>query len=200
MEKTKTNRPSASTNRSSSSGRNNPATDGKGAQATRSRKLTEYGRQLEEKQKVKHMYGMRERQFCRFYAEAVRSQEASGDKLLSLLESRLDNVVYRLKFATSREQARQMIVHGHITVNGSKVTSPSYLVVPTEEIALAERMRERAGFMEAVVAKRMKKAVKPPEWLELDKDGYRGRVLRNPVRADIKVAIEEHYIIELYSK
>jgi len=146
------------------------------------------------------MYGMRERQFRRFYSEADRSQQATGDALLNLLERRLDNVVYRLKFATSREQARQIIVHGHIRVGGIKVTSPSYLVSVHEEIAIAPRRCERATFMEFVVAKRMKKAVKPPEWLELDKDGVRGRVLREPVRSDLKVAIEDHRIIELYSK
>jgi len=206
MERTKTNRPTAGrqpgAGRPGSSQRQQTPSEGggKAAQTGRARKLTEYGKQLEEKQRVKHMYGMRERQFRRFFSEAVRSQEASGDRFLALLELRLDNTVYRLKFATSRAQARQLIVHGHITVNGSRVSSPSYIVAPGDEIAVAEAVRTREAFMEAVVAKRMKKAVKPPEWLELDKDGYRGRVLRDPVRSDIKVPIEEHYIIEFYSK
>src|SRR4029078_4603507 len=141
-----------------------------------------------------------EKQFRRFFSEAIRSREASGDALLSLLERRLDNVVYRLKFASTREQARQIIVHGHIRVNNIKVKSPSYLVTPQEEVALAQAIRERSSFMEAVVAKRMKKSIKPPEWLELDKDGVSGRVLRFPVRSDIKTPIAEQDIIELYSK
>lgn len=174
--------------------------ESKETQAPRGRKLSEYGQQLVEKQKVKHMYGMRERQFRRFYDEAARNKQATGDALLSLLERRLDNVVYRLKFAASREQARQIIVHGHIRVDGIKVTSPSYVVSLHEEIALAPRSCQRAAFMEFVVAKRMKKAVKPPEWLELDKDGVRGRVLREPVRSDIKVPIEDYRIIAFYSK
>jgi len=169
-------------------------------QGARQKKLSEYGRQLEEKQKVKRMYGMRERQFHRFFEEAARSQEATGDYLLSLLERRLDNVVYRLKFASSRTQARQIIVHGHITVNKKRVSSPSFIVSLNDVIALSEPISRRESFMEAVVAKRMKKAIKPPEWLELDKDGTHGTVLRYPVRSDIKVPIEDHYIIELYSK
>lgn len=176
------------------------ASENKGHQAKRARKTSEYGRQLEEKQKVKRMYGMRERQFRNFFKEASRGHEAAGDKLLRLLEQRLDNVVYRLKFAASRTQARQIVVHGHITVNGKKVSSPSYLISVGDEVALAERIRTRATFIEAVVDKRMKKSIKPPEWLELDKDGFRGRVLRDPVRADIKVPIVEQDIIELYSK
>jgi small subunit ribosomal protein S4 len=143
---------------------------------------------------------MRERQFRRFFEEAVRSEEATGDYLLSLLERRLDNVVYRLKFASSRTQARQVIVHGHITVNGKRVSSPSFIVSLNDVVALAEAIRARASFMEAVVAKRMKKAIRPPEWLELDKDGVHGTVLRYPVRSDIKVPIEDHYIVEMYSK
>ena len=174
--------------------------ENKGHQAKRARKTSEYGQQLEEKQKVKHMYGMRERQFRNFFAEAVRGHEIPGEKLLRLLEQRLDNVVYRLKFAASRTQARQIVVHGHITVNGKKVSSPSYLIAVGDEVALSERIRTRTSFIEAVVDKRMKKAIKPPEWLELDKDGVRGRVLRDPARSDIKVPIEEHRIVGLYSK
>lgn len=192
------------TQRSPQEGRGRQATGSVGGEqkegATRSRKLSEYGRQLEEKQKVKRMYGMRERQFCRFFAEATRSKEAAGDKLLSLLECRLDNVVYRLKFASSREQARQIIVHGHILVNGKKVSTPSFLVSLNDEIKIAERSRNKAAFMEFVVAKRMKKAVKAPDWLELSGDEFTGKVIRLPVRADVKAPIEEHHIIELYSK
>lgn len=166
----------------------------------RQRKKTEYGRQLEEKQKVKEMYGLREKQFRRFFDAAVKSQEATGDMLLSLLERRLDNVVYRLKLATTRTQARQIIVHGHIMVNGHKVYSPSYLVDIEDTVSLAPQVINKAVFLESVVDKRLKSTAKIPEWLELDKQARTGRMLRNPVRADIQTPIEEYLIVELYSK
>lgn len=166
----------------------------------RMRKLSEYGRQLEEKQKVKDMYGMLERQFKRFFKMATKSQEAPGERLLSLLERRLDNVVYRLKFSVSREQARQIIVHGHILVNGKKVYSPSYLVSVNDEISLASNVAEKKAFMEQVIEKRLSVGIKVPEWLELNKKEYKGRILRAPVRSDIQAPIEEHLIVELYSK
>jgi small subunit ribosomal protein S4 len=172
----------------------------KAAQTKRARKKTEYGRQLEEKQKVRDMYGMREKQFQRFFETAVKSQEATGDMLLSLLERRLDNVLYRLKLATTRLQARQIIVHGHIMVNGHKVSSPSYLVEVNDQITVSPKAAEKTVFMENVVDKRLKTTVKVPEWLELDKKDHMGRVLRNPVRTDIQVPIEEYLIVELYSK
>lgn len=168
--------------------------------ARKGRKLSEYGKQLAEKQKVKQMYGMRERQFERFFTIAVRSQEATGDALLSLLERRLDNVIYRLKLAVSRTQARQLIVHGHILVNGKKVSSPSYCVSLNDVISLIPRDLQRTAFLEQVVDKRLKIGIKVPEWLELEKDERKGRVLRMPVRADIQAPIEEHLIVELYSK
>ncbi len=164
------------------------------------RKTSEYGRQLQEKQKVKHMYGMRERQFRRFFANAVRAQGAPGDNLLSYLERRIDNVFYRLKMATSREQARQLVVHGHVFVNGTRVCSPSYLVAVGDEISLHSAMLEQKPFMEQVVDKRLNLGIKVPDWLELDKKGYKGRVLRYPTRVDIQVPIEDHLIVELYSK
>jgi len=166
-----------------------------------SKKLSEYGKQLEEKQRVKRMYGMRERQFLRFFSMAVKSVTgAPGENLLALLERRLDNVVYRLKMATSREQARQLVVHGHILVNGKKVYSPSYLVSITDEISLIPKDLEKKAFLEQVIDKRLKIGIKVPEWLELDKKERKGRVLRYPVRTDIQVPIEEHLIVELYSK
>lgn len=166
----------------------------------RMRKLSEYGRQLEEKQKVREMYGMREQQFKRFFSIATRSREATGESLLSLLERRLDNVVYRLKLSSTRAQARQIIVHGHILVNGKKVYSPSYLVSIGEEITLAPQVADKTGFIEQVIDKRLNSNVKVPEWMELDKKGRKGRVLRLPVRTDIQTPIEEHLIVELYSK
>jgi small subunit ribosomal protein S4 len=164
------------------------------------RKVSEYGRQLSEKQKVKEMYGMRERQFRRFFSIAIRKEGATGHNLLNMLECRLDNVVYRLKMATSRTQARQIVVHGHVCVNGKRVYSPSYLVQPNDVITLREKALSQTAFLEQVVDKRLKMGIKVPEWLELDKNARSGRVLRDPVRADIQVPIEEHLIVELYSK
>ena len=164
------------------------------------RKLSEYGKQLSEKQKVKQMYGMRERQFRFLFEKAVKAQGAPGDNLLSYLESRLDNVVYRLKMTVSRSQARQLVVHGLILVNGSKVTSPSYQVSVGDTITLKSTSIEKKPFMEQVVDKRLNLGIKVPEWLELDKKSYVGRVLRKPARADLQVPIEDHLIVELYSK
>lgn len=169
------------------------------SQSKRSRKKTEYGRQLEEKQKVRNMYGMREKQFMRFFALAKRSSIGTGDMLLSLLERRLDNVLYRLKFTTSRLQARQIVVHGHVLVNGSKVSSPSYLVDVNDEISFSPRVDKKTVFVEQVLEKRVKTA-KVPDWLELDRQGRKGRVLRAPVRTDIQAPVEEYLIVELYSK
>lgn len=178
--------------------RNSERTEQKGLK--RARKKSEFGRQLEEKQKVKEMYGMREKQFRRFFGLALRSQEATGEFLLSLLERRLDNVLYRLKLAGTREQARQVIVHGHILVNGKKVTSPSYLVSINDQVSLTPRVAERATFIEQVVDKRLASNTKVPDWLELDRKARKGQVLRLPVRTDVQTPIEEHLIVELYSK
>jgi small subunit ribosomal protein S4 len=163
------------------------------------KKTTEYGKQLEEKQKVKEMYGMRERQFRKFYAIAASSKEAPGQLLLSLLERRLDNVVYRLKFAATRAQARQIVVHGHIYVNGKKVYSPSYFIQINDVVSLSPAIEKHPVFMETVVDKRLNAGVKVPDWLELDKKARTGNVLRMPVRTDIQVPIEEYLIVELYS-
>jgi small subunit ribosomal protein S4 len=165
------------------------------------RKLSEYGKQLQEKQKVKEIYGVRERQFKRFFAVASKQREGGpGENLLRLLERRLDNVVYRLKMATTRAQARKIIVHGHILLNGKKAYSPSLLVTPEDVISLSERTTKLEGFITDVVEKRMKVGIKVPEWLELHKKDRVGRVLRLPVRTDVQTPIEEHLIVELYSK
>ncbi len=166
----------------------------------RTRKKSEYGRQLEEKQKVKEMYGMRERQFKRFFDIALKSEEATGEKLLNLLERRLDNVLYRLKLATTRRQARQVIVHGHVLVNGRRVYSPSYLVDSNDEITLVPAVASKEVFLQEVIEKRLNSNAKVPDWLELDKKERRGRVLRQPVRVDVQAPIEEYLIVELYSK
>lgn len=165
------------------------------------RKLSEYGKQLREKQKVRDMYGLREKQFKRFFKIASQSREGMpGENLLNLLERRLDNTLYRLKMASTRTQARQVIVHGHVLVNGKKVSSPSYLVFINDVISLAPNIVNKPVFLEQVIDKRLNIGIKVPEWLELDKKERHGRILRFPVRADIQVPIEEHLIVELYSK
>ena len=166
----------------------------------RMRKLSEYGRQLEEKQKVKELYGVRERQFKRFFAIATRSQVATGEGLLILLERRLDNVIFRLKFTSTRPQARQIIVHGHVLVNGRKVYTPSFLVSVDDVITLVPQVLNKAVFLESVIDKRLNTASKVPEWMELEKKDRKGRILRLPVRTDIQTPIEEHLIVELYSR
>lgn len=165
----------------------------------RMRKLSEYGKQLQEKQKVKEIYGMREAQFRRFFSIATRSREATGESLLSLLERRLDNVIFRLKVASTRLQARQMVVHGHIRVNGKCVHSPSFLVSVNDVITLSPQVLNKAAFLEQVIDKRLQSG-KAPEWIELNKNERKGIILRLPVRADIQTPIEEHLIVELYSK
>ena len=164
------------------------------------KRMTEYGRQSYEKQIVKRAYGVRERQFKRFFDWAQRSEGAPGEALLCLLERRLDNVVYRLKLAATRAQARQMIVHGHVIANGKKVYSPSFIISVNDEIGLAPKAEEKSGFIETVVNKRLKSHAKVPEWLELDKKNHVGRVVRLPVRDDIQLQVNENSIVELYSK
>ena len=165
------------------------------------KRVSEYGKQLQEKQKVKEMYGMREKQFRRFYSLATTAtQGAPGENLLNLLERRIDNVVYRLKMATTRAQARQMIVHGHIKINGRKVTSPSSFINVNDVISLTDRALKNDVLLEQVIDKRMSIGIKVPEWLELIKKDRAGKVLRLPVRADLQAPIEEYLIVEMYSK
>jgi len=164
------------------------------------KKLSEYGKQLREKQKVKIIYGMRERQFRRFFDVASKQKGVTGEALLSLLERRLDNVLFRLKMAFSREQARQLIVHGHVSVNGQRVKSPSFLLKENDAVTLTERTLSKKGFLENVIDKRLGMGIKTPEWLELQKEARKGVVLRLPIRSDITAPIEEHLIVELYSK
>jgi small subunit ribosomal protein S4 len=165
-----------------------------------SKKLSEYGKQLLEKQKVKKMYGLREKQFRRFFKEASRQQGAPGENLLSLLEQRLDNVIYRLKLAVTRRQARQVIVHGHVLVNGKRVYSPSSIMNVGDAISFVDNVASKTQFVEQVIDKRLNIGIKVPEWLELNKQDRKGQILRRPVRSDIQVPIEEHMIVELYSK
>jgi len=156
-----------------------------------------YGLQLREKQKVKRMYGVLERQFRRYFQKAARTKGVTGEVLLQLLERRVDNVVFRLGFGSSRIQARQLVRHGHIRVNGVKVTIPSYLTSPGDEVAVRQRSRKNP-LIEASVEDVAGRGV--PEWLSLDKANFTGQVLELPGKEHLRVPIEESLIVELYSK
>ena len=160
-------------------------------------KNSEYGQQLREKQKAKRYYGVLESQFRSYFEMAERRPGQTGENLLSILESRLDNVVYRLGYAMSRAEARQMVSHGHITVNGRKVNIPSYQVKPGMIIALKETSRG----IEKIKANIEANAFRPaPKWLEYDQANHLAKVVAVPARDDIDLPIEEHLIVELYSK
>lgn len=177
-----------------------PTGPGQHGRRVGTKKLSEYGKQLEEKQKVKLMYGVLERQFKRFFDVASKQHGVTGENLLTMLERRLDNVVFRLKMSVSRIQARQLIVHGHVAVNGVKVDKPSYLVGAGDVVGLTAATLDNKAFIENVVDKRMAMGIKVPEWLDLQKKDRQGVVVRLPLRADITTPIAEHLIVELYSK
>jgi len=179
---------------------NRPTGPGQHGRRVGTKKLSEYGKQLEEKQKVKLMYGVLERQFKRFFDVASKQHGVTGENLLTMLERRLDNVVFRLKMSVSRIQSRQLIVHGHVSVNGKKVDIPSYLVGAGDVVGLTAATLENKTFVENVVDKRMAMGIKVPEWLDLQKKERQGVVIRLPLRADITTPIAEHLIVELYSK
>ena len=176
------------------------ASPGQHGKPTNTKKISEYGKQLMEKQKVKRIYGLRERQFHHFFIKASKLKGVRGENLLALLERRLDNVLYRLKMALSRSQARQMIVHGHVTINGARVSSPSFVVSINDEVALSTGTQAKEVFLKNVVDKRMNIGIKVPEWLELNKDDRKGIVMRLPIRSDITIPIQEHLVVEMYSK
>ncbi|WP_457679702.1 30S ribosomal protein S4 [Thermovibrio sp.] len=161
------------------------------------RKISYYGRQLMEKQKVKYYYGVREEQFRRFYEMAERMRGQTGENLLKLLESRLDNVVYRLGFGKSHRHARQLVVHGHILVNGKKVDRPSYLVKPGDVIEVREKSRDIPQIKEGMELAQRRGI---PSWLELDPENFKGVVKAEPTREEVEIPVEEHLIVELYSK
>lgn len=166
-------------------------------QQQRRRKVSEFGMQLREKQKAKAIYGVLERQFRKLFAEAERRQGATGENLLQLLETRLDNVVYRLGFADSRRQARQLVRHGHFDVNGRKTDIPSFLVKPGDIIAVREASRKLDIFntaMENVSSKSI------PSWLSIDSAAMAGRVLSLPTRSDVDAVLNEQLIVEYYSR
>lgn len=161
------------------------------------KKLSEYGIQLREKQKARRFYGILESQFRRYFDMATKKKGVTGEILLQILESRLDNVVYRLGFATSRPEARQLVRHGHFTVNGKKVNIPSYLVKVGDVIAVKEKSKSSPKF-KSIIEITEGKII--PKWLELDAENLTGKVVSVPAREDIDLPIQEHLIVELYSK
>jgi small subunit ribosomal protein S4 len=163
----------------------------------RKAKIVGYGLQLREKQKTKRMYFAQEGQFRNYFEKAVRAKGVTGELLLQQLERRLDNVVYRLGFGISRRQARQLVRHGHIQVNGRKVNIPSYQVNAGDEIAVRENSRKLA-ILEP--AKEFASHQNSPNWLEINRDAYTGRVISLPKRDEIQVPVNEQLIVELYSK
>ena len=162
------------------------------------KKKSEYALQLTEKQKVKFVYGVMEKQFRMYYEKAARMPGKTGDNLLILVERRLDNVVYRLGFAMTRREARQLVNHGHFTVNGKRVNIPSYLVSVGDVIEVAEKSRSSVKFKRLTGEDAV--MVTLPQWLEREKNTLRGTVTKMPAREDIDLPIEEHLIVELYSK
>jgi small subunit ribosomal protein S4 len=163
----------------------------------RRRKLSNYGEQLREKQKVKRIYGIAERQFRGYYYKALRLKGVTGENLLVLLERRMDNIVYRMGFASDHAEARQLVRHGHFTVNGKKVNIPSYLVRTGDVVAVREKSRKVNRIVESLGAVDRRGV---PQWLELDKDKFEGRVKGMPAREDFTMPIREQLIVELYSK
>ena len=165
--------------------------------AQRRKKKSEYALQLNEKQKVKVVYGVLEKQFHSYYEKATRMPGKTGENLLKILESRLDNVVFNLGFAMTRPEARQLVRHGHFTVNGKKVNIPSYLCRAGDVIAVKEGSRSSEKFKAIMEAN----AANPiPKWLDVDRNTQTGRIINLPEREDIDLPVEEHLIVELYSK
>ncbi len=180
----------------------NPATMGIDKSSNRNpkqgrKKQSEYGLQLNEKQKVKFIYGVLEKQFRKYYVMATKKQGITGEMLLQILESRLDNVVFRLGLANTRREARQIVNHGYITVNGQKVDIPSYLVKPGDVIAVREKSKNSVRIKE-IVETNANRVV--PKWLSMDKNTLTGKVITLAARDDIDYEVEEHLIVELYSK
>jgi small subunit ribosomal protein S4 len=163
----------------------------------RRRKPSDYREQLREKQKVKRIYGIAERQFRGYYYKASRMKGVTGENLIQLLERRLDNVVYRLGFASDHAEARQLVRHGHFKVNGRRVNIPSFLVRANDLVEVKEASRKVARITDSLGAVDRRGV---PQWLELSKDAFQGRVKTNPAREDVTLPIREQLIVELYSK
>jgi small subunit ribosomal protein S4 len=163
----------------------------------RGRKISDYGIQLREKQKVKRMYGLSEKQFHLFFQRADAQRGVTGTNLLVLLERRLDNVVYRLGFANSRTQGRQFVLHNHFLVNGNKVNIPSFLVKKGDTIEVKEKSKKNAAISDSIEAV-VRRGI--PQWLELEKEKHKGIVTGFPVREDLTMPMQEQLVVELYSK
>lgn len=161
------------------------------------RKQSEYGMQLNEKQKVKFIYGVLEKQFHAYYEKAERKQGITGEILLQELERRLDNVVFRMGFANTRREARQLVNHAHFTVNGKRINIPSYQVKPGDVVAVSEKSRSTTKF-KSLLEENGKKAC--PKWIEKANDSFEGKIVAMPARDDIDYDVAEHLIVELYSK
>lgn len=179
-----------------------PAVIGRARQSKRKsqrtqRKVSEYGLQLKEKQKAKFIYGVLERQFRNYYEKAKKMSGVTGENLLILLERRIDNVIFRLGFANTRRQARQIVTHGHITVNGKRLDIPSALVKVGDVIEICEKSQSNELFK---AMKETNNALSAPAWLESDQANLKGNVVRFPSRDEIDVPINEQSIIELYSR
>ncbi|WP_119071915.1 30S ribosomal protein S4 [Aggregatilinea lenta] len=174
-----------------------PGQHGKDAQFRRGRG-SDYSLQLREKQKARRVYGVLERQFRRYFSEALRRPGLTGSNLLTILESRLDNVVYRLGWADSRAHARQIVQHGHIAVNGRRTNIPSYLVRPDDVVAIREQSRSRQYFKE--LRAYMEDRPQAPEWLSVNMGAMEGTVLRVPERRDVDLPLNEQLIVEYYSR
>ena len=159
------------------------------------RKMSEYGLQLREKQRAKFIYGVEEKQFRNLFDKAAKKSGITGENLLIMLEERLDNVVYRMGLSTTRREARQLVNHGHFTVNGKKVNIPSYLVKAGDVIAVKEKRLKSPKFKEI-----QDMEVGIPAWLTVNRDKLEGTVIAEPTRDQIDVPVEEHLIVELYSK
>jgi len=161
------------------------------------RKLSDYGTQLREKQRAKQMYGILEKQFRRYFRMADRMKGVTGDNLLVLLERRLDNMVYRMGFARSRSQARQLVCHGHFQVNGRKVSVPSYLVRQGDAVIVRDKSRKMPAIVEAMESVERRGV---PEWLMVEKDKFQAKLMAYPSREQLTMPIQEQLIVELYSK
>ena len=160
-------------------------------------KLSEYGTQLREKQKTKAFYGVGEKQFRKYFEMAENKKGITGEQLLQILESRIDNVVYRAGFGASRAQARQLVNHGHFEVNGKKVDIASYLVKPGDVIAVRENKKDNKTIKENVEANHLKPV---PDWIEKDDEKLQAKIVRLATREEVDIPVEEHLIVELYSK
>ncbi len=161
------------------------------------KKLSDYGLQLREKQKVRRMYGILERQFRRYFAEAARKKGVTGETLLQIVERRLDNIVYRMGFAPNRRKARQLVGHGHILVNGRKVNIPSFLVKAGDLVEVKESSKGMSDILDSITKSEHRGL---PSWVEVDSTNLKGKVLHIPSRDEMQLPVQEQLIVELYSK